>query len=278
MKDFMIGIPSYKRAQYLMNRVNTLDHMEPWELERTLLFVREEEMDEYLPVAEKYGCGLQELMLPFPAKAGIPETRDAIFDYAIQNNYKNLIMIDDDIDFAYKPDARKYITMTGQNRMYFRPMIETMLQSCTPEVPVVGITARQFSQAKTSVFDYNTRIIQVYCWDMSVIEQMSIQFNQIEMPFMTDYYIILRLLTLGYKNICLNRWCRDDKMQMPGGCAETRTAKVISSCALKLARTFPEIVKPYFKTGGTWGKKHIGVRVAWKKAYEQGEANYGEQK
>ncbi|GAG21054.1 unnamed protein product, partial [marine sediment metagenome] len=156
--EFMIAIPSYKRSDYLMNKVNTLDHMDSWELERTWLFVREEEEEAYLPVAEKYGCGIATILL-HPSD-GIPETRDEIFRHAVDLNFKFLIMIDDDIDFAYKPNAKKYITMTGDNKMYFRAMIETMIIHCNYEVPVVGITARQFSQDKVKKFDCNTRIIQ----------------------------------------------------------------------------------------------------------------------
>ena len=85
--SFMIGIPSYRRAIHLLNKVNTLDHMAPWELARTWLFVREEEIESYIPVAEKYGCGIIELML-LPT-AGIPETRDAMFVWAIENGKKS---------------------------------------------------------------------------------------------------------------------------------------------------------------------------------------------
>lgn len=272
---YMIAIPSYRRAEYLLNRVNTLDHMEPRELGRTWLCVCEEEIEGYVPVAEKYGCGIQELCLE--EFDGIPETRDAIFEIAWLRKKKFLIMIDDDIDFAYKPNSKTYITMTGNDRMYFAPMIACMLQTCSPKIPVVGITARQFSQNKTELIDYTSRIIQVYCWHMRTILCEEISFSKAEMPFMTDYYVILDLLTRGYKNAVLNRWSRDDTTQAPGGCAETRTAEIQSECAKKLAHRFPEVVHPYYKTSGTWDEPRINVRVAWKKAYKLGVARHGEQ-
>jgi len=274
--DFMIGIPSYKRGKHLMDHVNTLDHMDEWELSHTWLIVREEEEGAYIPVAEKYGCGIETICIS--PECGIPQTRDEMLRIAYEIGYKKLIMIDDDLRLDYKPNSRKYIRMTGNNKIYFRAMIESMLELCESANPVVGITARQFSDTKTAVYERNSRIIQVYCWDLkTVIEKANISFSEIGIPFMTDYYVIIRLLTLGYGNIILNRWCRDDRTQIPGGCAETRTAKSQSQCALKLAKAFPSIVTPYWKTSGTWNEKRINVRVAWRKAYKQGVKNYGEQ-
>lgn len=263
---FAICIPSYQRAERLLYSQGqiTLAYVATTLLDKTYLFVRESEEESYLPVAEKYGVGL--ITVPDDVN-GIKGTRDCILDWAKEQELEKCIMIDDDIRLDWKPDARTYKRMIGGE--YFDRMIADLLDVCRPDYPVVGITARQFSNNKTEYADFDTRIIQVFCLHMPTILKAGIRFSQFAAPFMSDYYFVLSMLQTGYHNICLNHYCRDDNTQTPGGCSSVRTVENASKSAVTLSKAFPGIVTPYVKTTGTWSENRVNVRISWKKAFRK---------
>jgi len=258
--NYAIVIPSYKRAERLLNKKSTLSQIDKQTMDDVYLFVREEEEEEYLKVAEHFGCGLL-----IHLSDGIPKTRDEIINWANLEGIEKLIMIDDDIDIAFKPTPRKYITITNEDG-YFKQMIVDLLFNCDVEYPIVGISARQFSQDKKGI-DLNTRVIQVFCLYMPIIKKENFHFTDAGFPFMTDYYFILTFLQKGYKNCCINWFTRDDDSQTPGGCSEFRTVENQSKSAVALYKKFPHLVSLYVKTTGTWKEKRVNVRIKWRKAY-----------
>ena len=264
-KDFAICIPTYQRAERLMGLgQHTLAYIH-WSLrDKIFLFVREIEEASYIPVVEKYGIGM--ILIPNDVN-GIKGTRDEILVWALDGKLDKLIMIDDDLRLDYKPTCKKYIRMTDGD--HFDNMIIDLLYYCSPKYPVVGITARQFSNAKTSTYYTDTRIIQVFCLDMNIITQEDIWFSQFDIPFMTDYAFVLTMLQRGYHNICLNGYCRDDNSQTPGGCYSMRTTENASLSAVRLSKMFPGIAMPYIKTTGTWDETRVNVRISWKKAFKK---------
>lgn len=263
--NFIIAIPSYKRADKLANTENTtLSYISNDLLAKTCLFVRDEEYEEYLEkVKPKYSSNLSIFNLG-KINGHIPETRDKIIDACDKCEY--LIMIDDDIRFAYRPNMDSYYV--PQNKDIFENMIIEMLKNCFEEIPLVGIAPRQFSHNLKEPIKQNWRIIQVFCMHIPTIIKENIKFMDPKMDYMTDYYFTISLLQRGYKNRVLTRYTKDDIMQAHGGCSEYRTEKNTNESAIKLHKIFPEIVTPYVKEGGTWGKSHIGVRIKWKKAYK----------
>lgn len=268
---YAICIPSYKRADRLLHSTGqiTLAYVHPSLFDKIYLFVREAEEESYLPVAEKFGIGL--ITIPNDTD-GIRGTRDEILRWAISEELEYCIMIDDDLRLDYKPNARKYIRMIDGE--HFNHMIFDLIKYCGSKVPVVGITARQFSDEKVKDFDMDTRIIQVFCLYMPVIKKENIWFSQFSMQFMTDYAFVLTMLQHGYHNLCLNRYCRDDNSQTPGGCSEMRTVEIQNKSAVMLSALFPGIVTPYVKTTGTWkSEPRVNVRVAWRKAYHEQDRN-----
>lgn len=258
-KDFAIVIPTYKRSDILFNKANTLDYMEKDILDKTWLNIRIDEFEHYDKVITKYpGIG----SIVYRDQFGIPKTRDNIL-HDCNNEY--LIMIDDDIRFASR-NKNKYTPLSKPGFTY---MINDMISHCTSLCPIVGITARQFSNNLTEPIKENTRIIQVYCLHMPTIHKEGVKFSDADIPFMTDYYFTIKHLTLGYKNKILTEYTRDDNMQTPGGCATYRTVKLCNQSAIGLSKLFPDIVKPYYKESGTWEEKRINVRVQWKKAFNE---------
>ncbi len=267
MLDYAIVIPSWKRAERIRTATgnHTLAYIDRSLGDKIHIASRDEDAEEYAEVSDQYGLA-NGIRIPDNVKNGIVGTRDIILDWAVACGIEKLIMMDDDLQLCVKPDAKTYKTMI--NGVGFKDMIDDLLIWTSDEYPVVGITARQFSSDKTTKFDKNTRIIQVFSLHIPTIQKEDMSFGQFGLEFMTDYAFILEMLQRGYKNVCLNTYCRNDVSQAPGGCAEYRTVEKASKSAIALSKLYPELVKPYVKTTGSWDEKRINVRVAWKKAYK----------
>lgn len=272
MKDnFVIAIPSYKRADKIIKSENTtLTYMTSFLLNKTYLFIRDEEMEmeEYSEVYGKYSLGGISV-LPNITKH-IPETRDKIISKVLNcYSYEYLIMIDDDIQFAYRPNFdNHYMKQTPE---IFEQMITKLLDNCNENCPLTGIVPRQFSNKFKEPIKENWRIIQVFCMHLPTIKKENIKFMDANIDYMTDYYFTLSLLQKGYKNKVLTQYTRDDIMQSPGGCSIYRTVENTNKSAVSLHKLFPNIVKPYIKSSGTWNEPRVNVRVSWKKAYREKE-------
>ena len=265
--DTVIAIPSYKRADKLCSSKNTtLSYINDKLLERTYLFVRNEEYDDYVKVQKKYS-NLGNLIILPEIRKHIPETRDSIIEWAINVQYEYLIMIDDDIQFAYRPYFDNHYMK--QTHGIFEQMIENLILNCNENVPLTGIVPRQFSNKFTEPIKENWRIIQVFCMHLPTILKEKLKFMDAGIDYMTDYYFTLSLLQRGYKNKVLTQYTRDDIMQSPGGCSEHRTVKNTNISAVRLHKMFPDIVKPFIKISGTWKEPRVNVRISWKKAYKE---------
>lgn len=266
MSDFKIYIPTYKRAEYLLksNRRHTLSWLSKDMLKKVWLIVRYEEGNEYRKVCDKYGCNMS--LISLNHIEGIARTRDMILKdmYNDVCYHTHAFMMDDDLKIAYKPDAKTYITPTPER-------VDTMFEVLTSHVgvnyPIGGISARQFSNNKTEIFDYDTRIIQVFCFYVPVLMKEQVKFYTKNMPFMTDYKFVLTYLSKGYHNVVYNRFTRDDNVQTPGGCSEIRDTHNQSLSAKALHLAFPNHTRLVWKNNGTWKERRLNCSVQWKKAY-----------
>ena len=205
---------------------------------------------------------------------GIAKTRDIILkamgnldisaSLTFSPDTRHAFMIDDDIKFAYKPHAKKYIVPSPEQ---MEEMIREMCDMTNEHFPIGGISARQFSNDKHDKYDHNTRIIQVYCFYLPIVLNTGIRFSYSGQPFMTDYRFIMSYLKEGYPNIVLNRFTRDDNSQTPGGCFEQRTADNHSKSAIALYRQFPDCTRLVNKYTGTWKELRVNAQIQWKKCF-----------
>ena len=264
MKNYIIGIPSYKRSDILIKKVGPLQIIPPDMMDNTYLFVREEEMEAYLPVAEHFGCGL--LPLQLTEEQGIPETRDAILEYCGEEGIEYLIMMDDDLKLAIHDLNKTKANYYTMDHNMFHMMIMDLLGHTDEYNILTGITARQFSNVRTTPVTENNRIIQLYCMYIPTIIREGFKFTY-GAPFITDYYFVLSMLVKGYTNKVLNSYTRDDKANAPGGCSEMRTVENQNKSAVMLYKQFPEVVRLVQKNNGTWTEPRINPIVSWKKAF-----------
>lgn len=262
--NFIIAIPSYKRAERLMKKIGPLNITSEDLMNQTFLFVREEETEEYLPVAEKFGCGLIPIvMMP---EEGIPETRDRILEHCFDMGIKKLIMIDDDVNFAIHDLNKKKANYYTMDENMYADMIFELLNHTDEENALTGITARQFSNNRMNQVDTNGRIIQVSCMHIPTIEREGFHFTY-GAPYCSDYFFVLSMLTQGFGNKILNTYTRDDNANEAGGCSVKRTADLQNKSAVALYKLFPEVVSLHQKSNGTWKEPRINPHIQWKKAF-----------
>ncbi len=269
MKNYIIAIPSYKRSEMLIKNDGPLQVIPEEIMNRTYLFVREEETEKYLKVAEYFGCGL--LPIDLNDNDGMSETRDAILEYCIDEGIEYVIMLDDDIKFAIhdlKSKATKYYPMDKSD---FRNMVTDLLEHTNKDNILTGITARQFSNNHTEYVQTNSRVVHVFCMYIPTIDIHNFRFTY-GVPFISDYYFVLNLLTHGYTNKVLNQYTRDDVANSPGGCSELRNVDLQNKSAIALYRKFPKFVRLVQKSNGAWKEPRINPVVSWKKAFKQGNS------
>jgi len=264
-KNYLIGIHSYKRGDWLLKYVNSLTVMSENIISNTKIFIRREEYENYLDVANKFNVNLE--CIDVAKESYLALTRDIMLDYAIKKDYTHYIMLDDDIRFAIRPYlSGVYRTSTKET---FEKMINEVIAICDNEYPITGIVARQFSNNFNMLYRENQRIIQLMCIHIPTIKKDRVYFNALNLSCMSDYYFVLSYLKKGYKNKVITMYTRDDKMQTEGGCSVYRTPKMVSNSAIKLYRAFPDCVTLAYKNTGTWKEERIDVKMQWKKAFNK---------
>lgn len=258
-----IIIPSYRRANRLLQTKNTLTDMPIHWRERTALFVREEERADYAELAEYYGVNLESftpVCEPYTNnRFGWGHTMDAIFD-KYTTEQERFVVMDDDLAL-FNHDHGKYSPIDWD------AMMEALL-STDEEYPLASILPRQFSQNHLEPVEYNTRMMQVFSVFSDKLRYKYRFARDSGMMYMTDMFFTLNTLQHGVKNKVYTTFVRNDVPNTPGGClALGRDAASHGKDAFRLRQHFPHLVTLYQKEAGNWEKGTIGTRVQWRKAY-----------
>ena len=262
-----IIIPSYRRANRLLQTKNTLTDMPIHWRERTALFVREEEREAYERTADVLGVRLVSFVPSMPAYSskvfGWGHTMDAIFD-KYTTEQERFVVMDDDLAL-FNHDHGKYSPIDWD------AMMEALL-STDEEYPLASILPRQFSQDHVDPVEYNTRMMQVFSVFSDKLRYKYRFARDSGMMYMTDMFFTLNTLQHGVKNKVYTTFVRNDVPNTPGGClALGRDAASHGKDAFRLRQHFPHLVTLYQKEAGNWEKGTIGTRVQWRKAYRPAE-------
>lgn len=272
----LISIHSTGRADFFRRGSSVLRFIPKSLQKETIVFCRRDEYEDYKTACSEqgYNCSVQYIPDVYTTDMdfGVIHTRQFVIERAKKIKVDKLFMIDDDLKLAtcerVPYEKPIYTTFDQKHCNDFSNMYEDMSLVCSEKRPMVGITARQFSQQKKEI-ERNTRLIQLVALHVPTLEKHNIDFKPaIEkgLRYMSDYYLCLKLLYLGYQNVSLNFYTRDDYTNSSGGCSIRRTTKEQSKSALILKDFFPEVVTPFVKTNGKWKEKRINVRISWKKA------------
>lgn len=275
MKRTLVALLTYKRADLLQSDASTLRHfrgmLEQEDLD-FVVFTRDDDDDRHR---------IALVNTPFTRKDinahDIVSTRDAVLNYARQNGYEYLIMLDDDMTLSKRADLLslpRILDNVDDTLFMLRLMVRILEKN--EDVAMCGPLARAFIHSFGEEFVVNHRIIQYLCFDLSIIEKEKLRFASSKMMYMTDFWMNMKLLTLGYKTVGTSLWLRDDQgLGKPGGCFNDRTTEKMNASAKELKRQFPDFItlrwKENYNTTArstfVGEEKPIQVTANWKKAY-----------
>lgn len=279
MTKLLICIPSAGRA----SRQITLRNLRRFKmLERTVLCVPEDQKRRY-----DVELGTQVIVEPVPARcAGIAATREWILTtMAPKFRARRVLMVDDDMDFCYRPkmDEPKLLIVETKERM--DAMIELLERWMNEGFVHVGVSARQGNNNKYyderkvyGLHQYRdaTRMMNMYAYDVDALKKLRVKFGRV--PVMEDFDLTLQLLRMGKPNRVLFEYCWNQRDSgATGGCSTYRTPEMQAAAARELARLHPEFVKVVTKqsksTSSSWKgmKERVDVTVYWRKALDSAQ-------
>jgi len=268
-EESALFVPSYKRANRLLTKINTLQWISPEWMGKTFLVVREDEKDVYSAVQAKYE-GLRLLTIPKTEYLGKDffgwgDTMDWILSYAILK-FSRFVIMDDDLKLSYRRELKNAIwePMTFQE---FNEGMARLLETYD-SIPYMGWRERQFSDGHTEEYEDNARFIHVFGFYSAFFEaHLEYRYRNTEQRFMTDLKMLLSLLVNGVRTRAWMRFCHDDIPDAPGGCSVMRSIEAYNDSAVLLHKTFPDLVALRQKTN--WGDARIGTIISWRKALKR---------
>ena len=207
---------------------------------------------------------------------GISHTREWILtELAAKRSERYVLMLDDDMDFCYRPDMTDPALETIKDLPRFEEMLKQLEQWLEDGFVHVGLCARQGNNHFLGPETYRdiTRMMNAYAYDTHALKELEVNVGR--NLVMHDFDLTLQLLRKGYPNRVSYQYVWNQRGSgAEGGCSGYRTAEVQRASALQLQQDHPEFVTIVTKTTGTVWKdmeERSDVNVQWQKAYEEGK-------
>lgn len=205
---------------------------------------------------------------------GISKTREWILnELAFQRNERYVLMLDDDMDFCYRPDINMDDLETIKDLSLFEALLDLLEEWLKEGFVHVGIAARQGSNHVFELYRDVTRMMNAYAYDTQMLRELGVQMGRV--PVMEDFDLTLQLLRKGYPNRVTYQYVWNQRGSGAiGGCSSYRTPEMQTEAAQKLKALHPAFVSVVTKSTGTVWKdmeERSDVIVQWQKAYEEGQ-------
>jgi hypothetical protein len=205
---------------------------------------------------------------------GISRTREWIFtELAAKHRERFVLMLDDDMDFCYRPDMASPSLETIKDLERFEAMFNLIEQWLEEGFVHVGLAARQGSNNTFEAYKDAARMMNAYAYNVHALRVLNIEFGRV--PVMEDFDLTLQLLRKGYPNRVSYQYVWNQRGSgAEGGCSSYRTPELQAKAAQKLKDYHPGFVTVVTKSTGTvWEamKEREDVTIQWQKAYEEGQ-------
>jgi len=205
---------------------------------------------------------------------GISHTRKWILtELAEKYNESNVLMLDDDMDFCYRPDMASPSLETIKDLPRFEAMLDLLEDWLLQGFVHVGLAARQGSNNTYEPYREATRMMNAYAYDTIALKEIGVELGRL--PVMEDFDLTLQLLRRGWPNRVSYQYVWNQRGSgAEGGCSSYRTAEMQMNAAKELQRLHPNYVSVVMKsTGSVWKdmEERGDVIVQWQKAYEEGK-------
>jgi hypothetical protein len=220
-----------------------------------------------------------ELIIAYVPKAydGISHTRKWIMtELAARYNEQFVLMVDDDMDFCYRPNMADPALETIKDPIRFEAMFQMLEQWLAEGFIHIGLAARQGSNHFLGPETYRevTRMMNAYAYDVQALQKLDVELGRI--PVMEDFDLTLQLLRKGYPNRVSYQYVWNQRGSgAEGGCSSYRTPEMQMNAALQLREYHPDYVSVVTKTAGSVWKdmeERGDVVIRWQKAFEEGQS------
>lgn len=215
-----------------------------------------------------------EVVLTPPGLEGISATREWILtELAKQRGEQFVLMLDDDMDFCWRPqmDSPELVTIKDRDRL--KAMLDTIERWLLDGFVHVGISARQGNNHEDQPYKDVARMMNAYAYSASWINEFAAAGKIVlgRMEVMEDFDLTLQLLRLGFPNRVSYEYCWNQRGSgAEGGCSTYRTPEMQAAAAHKLAALHPGFVRVKEKNSpsqkGAMAKR-VDVNVYWQKAF-----------
>lgn len=196
---------------------------------------------------------------------GIDAVRLVCGQVADGYGHKKFVMMDDDIEFYYRPDPTRY-NLVGAEQEIVDEILSTVERNLETYAHV-GISGREGNNRVMEESVDNTRMIRVLAYQTEAF--LSCEHGRV--PVMEDFDVTLQLMRKGYANNVMYHAAQGQKMtNAPGGCSTYRNHQMQDEAARKLAELHPGFVnlrQKKNKTDASGFGTRTEVTVYWKKAF-----------
>jgi len=207
---------------------------------------------------------------------GISHTRKwMLTQLAKKRGERYILMLDDDMDFCYRPNMADPALETIKDLPRFEAMFNTLEQWLEEGFIHIGLAARQGSNNFLGPDGYRdvARMMNAYAYDTQTLAELGVEMGRV--PVMEDFDLTLQLLRKGYPNRVSYQYVWNQRGSgAEGGCSSYRTSEMQMNAALELKKLHPEYVTVVMKTAGSVWKdmeERGDVVVRWQEAYKEGQ-------
>lgn len=233
--------------------------------DRTFLAVHEREAKQYEPMVDQHHVGA--VVLP-DSVVGISAVRYELGKIAAGRGHNRFAMMDDDIDFYYRPDPLDYHLRVAPTDVVGNAM--NAVAATLIDYAHVSISMREGQNRCPYDFAVNQR----YCRFLAYQTEEFLKCTHERVKIMEDFDIALQLMSRGLPSKIWFLWAQGQKQtQMKGGCSTYRTREFHAAEVEKFAALHPGLVRTRMKSNKTdrdgFGTR-LEVTIEWKKAIKAG--------
>lgn len=255
----MIFIPTRGRVE---NQV-TWDRMSPELKAMTYIVCPPEEVEQHERLGrEAVGC----------EPSGIGPTRDFILNLATRYNFRNILMLDDDLTLQIRQSEGATISNSSDDDQL--RAIRWLSDCLDNGFAHAGLAPRFLAFANTKDYLSPSRSMYALAYDVPKVMDVGARFCRGFEEFegkntMEDFNMTLQLLQAGLPNVVsLIHRITPRATNASGGCSTWRTGFWASKSAEALAELFPDVVRLRKKKAwqGMTESEIYDVTIQWKRA------------
>lgn len=220
------------------------------------------------------------------AADGIADVRQKVLEHLMSRSTyssrpgQKVMVMDDSCTFKMKTDENKLVNLNAADWFDMLKMVSDNLDT----YPMVGISDQGGNNRVLEDVKEIGRVYSCYGLDMKFLADNGVRFDGMyqknnEIKLYEDFYMILSLLTKGFKNAIIYKYAFNHPHGKKGGNSTVRTNALQKQCLQALQDEFPGLVELVKKEDPGW-KAGLNdtedfrweARIAWQEAYKRGLA------